>query len=960
MNHGRGVRTFQVKRVLWCAAVALSTALGSASATAQNLADRCVAPLMAETELVDPSFFWSEDREVLVWRRADGDRFAYRIAGDIVELTPRLFSAFATVPGQSLSEVSEISIEAREIIVAMPLRLTDGTIRLHADQVRFTGAGTITLADPPTERDQAAEIIADTLDLTRAPDMPFMFPTQGWVLNAQPQWPAAGAPKRSLRIKVRTVVPPAGASEGSLAQLKDDPLRWFHNKTADQGFDSGLPKELWSAGYDIAIGEQAGTIYDGLFGATLVWPDLAVAKLSRLHARAPFDLVVGAFVRAKIDELAPRLSRRASRQAMATLSQIREQMALRVDPFGYGPNEVPMTGLSAQLKAFQKSLDDIFGTDKKAGTLDFWDDVKLSSLAAGEAADAGKQVTQLDRILRAQSADRATAAQRIGANAAKLLKMIQDGQAKIAEAATLDETMLAQYAAEKEQAATFGRIVDDLIVNDTTIGIGRPVAAPYSLVWNPDAAKPFAFYGDKDGVPPPGAPSDLHEIAGRYQSYALLIADFDAAWKAVGPHVAPAIAHLTGKQKNDAEFAALKTGMATVYEKAETLRGGLQNGPAEFSLALNDYTPFDEDQQKTWTALLLDAEALVATAGTLQAQILADTRRVRALDADLEWLSAVRDDLLALESLPKEEAVQRQVVLASLMGARLLGDVARSASLLRTGFFYVTGQRIDLPDSARFPADDVLHAVAVDPRRPELYDPAQMTVALAADRGELKQYYEGFAGGLAERAGAFVDKRPAIPPSVEFFRAAYEEDMTHNLEPSFLRTRFLEALNRSIAAQITQGRAGAGFAEQPILVPISITPPGPSGGAQFLLGIAVTNVHFEGEPAMGSRINLRIEHPRWGTVTIDGNCHRVIDKADDPDGIETGFSKVISLPRDVKLDWKASVATDQAFANILDNAFPLDAPYYAYIEVAQPSAWREPPVIDAIEILFVKTGTQLQ
>jgi hypothetical protein len=291
MNHGRGVRTFQVKRVLWCAAVALSTALGSASATAQNLADRCVAPLMAETELVDPSFFWSEDREVLVWRRADGDRFAYRIAGDIVELTPRLFSAFATVPGQSLSEVSEISIEAREIIVAMPLRLTDGTIRLHADQVRFTGAGTITLADPPTERDQAAEIIADTLDLTRAPDMPFMFPTQGWVLNAQPQWPAAGAPKRSLRIKVRTVVPPAGASEGSLAQLKDDPLRWFHNKTADQGFDSGLPKELWSAGYDIAIGEQAGTIYDGLFGATLVWPDLAVAKLSRLHARAPFDLV---------------------------------------------------------------------------------------------------------------------------------------------------------------------------------------------------------------------------------------------------------------------------------------------------------------------------------------------------------------------------------------------------------------------------------------------------------------------------------------------------------------------------------------------------------------------------------------------------------------------------------------------------------------------------------------------
>src|SRR5688572_3440262 len=207
MNHGQGVPTFQVSRVLWCAGLALSLALGSTPARAQNLMDRCVAPLMAEAELVDPSFFWNEDREVMVWRRADGDRFAYRIAGDIVELTPRLFSAFATAPGQSLRDVSEITIEARQIIVAMPLRLADGAIKLYADSVRFTGAGTITLADPPAERDQAAEIIAGTLDLSGAPDMPFMFPTQGWVLNAQPQWTGLGGHQSSFVITVRTVRP---------------------------------------------------------------------------------------------------------------------------------------------------------------------------------------------------------------------------------------------------------------------------------------------------------------------------------------------------------------------------------------------------------------------------------------------------------------------------------------------------------------------------------------------------------------------------------------------------------------------------------------------------------------------------------------------------------------------------------------------------------------------------------
>lgn len=960
INHGCRVPTIQPMSVLFCAGLALSVMAGATSAAAQAPFDRCVAPILPPSEPVDPAAFWNEDREVLVWRRQVGERYAYHIAGDIVELTPRLFSALATAPGEALRAIAGISIEAREIILAMPIRLADGTIKLHADAVRFTGDATIALIDPPRQQDQAVEIIADTLDLSRAPDMPFMFPTQGWILNGPPQWPAADGPGRMLRVKVRTIIPPADASEAALAQLTDDPLRWFHNETADQGFDSGLPKSLWSAGYDIAIGEEAGTIYDGLFGATLVWPDLAVAKLARLHARAPFDLVVGAFVRAKLDELGPRFAGRASQQAIATLDLMREQLALGVDPFGHGPNEVPMTGLSDRLKSFQKALDDTFGAGKKAGALALWDDTRLAALAAGKVVDPGKPVNQLDRLLRARSADRTDAAQRVAGNIGKLLKVVQDGQGKFTEAVATHDALLAQYNAEKEQAASFGRIVDDLIAYNTVIGIGRPAAAPYALVWNPEAAKPIAYYGSKDTEQPAGAPNDLHEIADRYRSYALLVADFDAAWKAAEPHVAPALSHLAGKQKNDAELAAFRTSMATVHEKAEALRAGLPNGPAEFTLGLNDYTAIDAEQQETWTALLQEAEGTLAGAGTLQAMILADTRRVRAIEADIRWLGAVRDDLLALKSLPEEDAVKRQVLLSSLMSAHLLADVARAANMLRKGFYYVTGRQVDLPDEALHPMDDVLAATGLDARRPEHSDPARMEAALQANRDALKQYYESLAGGLAEQAGAFVDKRPAVPPGVEFFRAAYEHDISHDLEASYLRKRFLEAVNRSIAAQVTLGRAGAGFAARPILIPISITPAGPSSGAQFLLGVAVTKLHLEGDPKMGSRIDLRIEHPRWGTVTIDGNCHRVIDVADDPKGIETGFGKVISAPREIEPGWKEQVATDEAFARILDNAFPLDAPYYLYVEVAQPGGWAEPPVVDEIEILFVKTGTQLQ
>ncbi|MEZ5830906.1 MAG: hypothetical protein R3D05_06970 [Dongiaceae bacterium] len=960
MNHGQGVARFQIMRVFGCAGVALSIALGTSAASAQDLLDRCAAPLIAAPELIDPSAFWEDDRAVEVWREQDGDRYAYHIAGDIVELTQELFSAFATTPGNPLRTVSEITVDARKIIVSMPIRLENGTIKLYGDTVTFTGAGTISLIDPPSTQDQTVEIVAETLDLSHAPDMPFMFPTKGWILNAQPEWPASDAAKRILRVKARTVVLGDNESEASRQQLKDDPLRWFHNRTADQGFDSGLPKEVWSSGYDIAIGQAGGSIYDGLFGATLIWPDLAVAKLTRLHARAPFDLIVNAYVRAKIDELRPRLARRASQQANAALDEISEQMALNLDSYGYAPSEVSMTGLSDRLKAFQKSLDEVFGTGKKAGTLQLWDQTRMLVLAADLMVDPAKQVNQLDRMLRAEISDRTNAAQRVGENAAKLLKMIQDGQAKIAEAAKIGETLLAQYTSEKEQAASFGRIVDDLVVNETTIGIGRPAATPYSLVSNPAATAPESFYGAKDGGLPAGAPDDLNEIAGRYQSYATLIADFDAAWKAVEPHMTPALGHLTGKQKNDDELAAFRKAMAEVHEKGEALRAGLSNGPAEFTIGLNDYTPVDEDQQKKWTSMLQEAEAAMTTAGSLQAMVLADERQVQATDADIAWLSAIREDFLALKSLPKEVAVQRQAMLSSLMSARLLADIARATAVLRKGFYYVTGQLADVPDKALYPDEDALASWGMDLRHPEHFDPDKMQAALNADRTALNEYYESLAGKFAEQAGAFVDKQPAVPPSVEFFRAAYEEDISHDLEASFLRARFLDSLNRSIAAQIALGRSGAGFAAQPILLPISVTPAGPSGGAQFLLGAAITKVHFEGDPKMGSRIDLRIEHPRWGTVTIDGNCHRVVDAADAPGGIETGFSKAVSIPQDVKPNWKDAVPTDQALAKILDNAFPLDAPYYVYVDVAQPSAWRLPPVIDEIEIMLVKTGTRLQ
>jgi hypothetical protein len=950
-------------RVLWCAGlVAAAGCIIAAAAVAQDqgsgLADRCAAPLIAVAEAPDPQAYWDNDRQISVYRRQDETGSVYRIVGDIVELTPDLFPLLATAPGESLNAISEISIDAREIVVAMPLRLADGSIRLYADTVRFTGAGSLSLAQQPKEREQAVEIIASTLDLTRAPAMPFVLQTQGWVMNGTPAWPAADGSKRVLRIKARAIIPQSGASEASTKQLQDDPVRWVHNRTADQGFDSGFTKETWSAGYDITLGQGGADIYDALFNGSLFWPDATVAKLERLRARGGSDPAVAAFVRAKVEELTPRLARRTSQHALGIVASMRAADDLGIDTSMRAADDVAMTGLSTRLKNFQKSLDEVFGTSKKAGTLQLWDDARLAALTAGQMTDAAKQVDQVDKLLRADIAARAAIAARLASKAEQLLKTVQDAQAKLAEAAGLEDAMLTQYNEEKAQALSFGRIVDDLPVNSTYLGSGRLAAAPYALNTRPAATANAAYYGTKEGVPAIDLPVGIRDMADRYQVYAATLNDFITAWKAADTHLAAATGHVTGKQKNQAEFDALLAGMRDAAAKAAELQAALPDGPVPSVLGINDYTSVDPERHVKVMTLVREATAATTRVGDAQAAIVADQARILAIDARAQALGAVREDLVALKALPKEDAARRQAIAAAAMRSRLLLNVARDAAVLRKGFYYTTGRIDDVPSQAEYPLEDAIAGQDLDPRHPERYDPAQMQAALEKNRADLNQYYERFAAGLAERAGTFLDKKPALPPSVEFFRASYADDSGQDLDPAFERARFLDTLNRAIAAQIGSGRTAAGLASHPIRIPLNIAPTGPTQGAQFLLGAAITKVHFQDDAKPEGDIVLRLMHPRWGTVVVDGACHKVIDIGDGADGIETSFVTPLSLTRDVKPVWTESVSTDEAFAKILDNAFPLDAPYYATVEVT--GKWSRPPVIDEIEIVLVKTGTHLQ
>jgi hypothetical protein len=617
-----------------------------------------------------------------------------------------------------------------------------------------------------------------------------------------------------------------------------------------------------------------------------------------------------------------------------------------------------MSDLPERVAAFQKSLDQVFGTEKKAGSLLLWDQSRVASIAATRPANTAKQVEQLDRLLRSAAAERGAAAQRMTRNIDQLLQLVQTTQQKMAEVATLDRELRVEYESRKSAAESYGGAVGSLSSIPVPVNFGFMPAAPGALGTSPiRATGPAFYYGAKDGSWPMAVPTSMTDVADRYTAYAGALGDLGTAWTAAEALAGAAIADHTGKKRNQEQLDAYEAAMRDVLAAGRKLREMVKYGPAELKLRLDSFDLLGPEKNEKRFALLAEAEAIAASAGQIQAEIQADLARIRAVDAGLAEQGAIRADLQGLRDMPAIEAVQRQIMINASMRAALLAEIARQAVLLRKGFYYVTGEWPSLAGDVLHFADDAATAERFDRDRPEQFEPDALELALAQSRADTSAYYRAFAERRVKQLATFAETKPAAP-KVELFRASYVDDSGRDLEAAFLRRQFLNAINRALAAQVELGRTGAGFADRPILVPIQITPPSTSEGVQLLLGVAVTKVRFRDEANLPGAVILRIEHPRWGNVQIGGECRRVIDIA--TSGGDGGFAHTISLPRDAQANWADAVPPDVPFSEVLGKAYPIDAPYFTYVQLAQPGAWRKPPVIDELEISFIKIGTALQ
>lgn len=952
-------------RLIKCYIVLAALAAALSSARAQDL-DRCIAPWSALPNAQPANEFWNSDRQVSVFRRETGGRYSYRIAGDIVELTPQLFPALDKPLNQAPTNIDTLRIDARELIVGMPIRIAEGSLYLAADKITFTGDGYLTIVDPPSATQQIIEIQAGVLDFSMARSLPFAFATQGWKLNEAPRWPVEGSSKRIFRLKAGSIIPGVNEPPEWKQLLKDRPLRWVHNKTADRGFDSGLPQEVWSKYYEVSVGADGASSYEQLMRDSLFWPDLTAMKLARLRSRNPFDPATNTFVAEQIAALSGRFENRTKPRAANMLNAMRAQIENSTDPFGYGPYSVPMQDLAIRLKQFGEDIERILGKDGKGGLLELWDATRVAGLESGTIEDVEQRANEILGLIEAVETERMTLASRITTNLNSLNKLVLKVSDKLREAEILDIELMQEYETKKREAEKIGQAVKALEAVSIVVSIAYPPAAPFAMgvsqTVSTGAALYYAKYNKRSLIE---AAKSIKEIAGRYKKYSELVSQFDAAWKTSEQHSRAALRDITGREKSPKDVEAFEEAAKKIAAAGQAIYEQLTAAPTETAIDIVDYHEIDPDKDARRRNFIKQAEAIGAAVPTLQESVRLDRERVLLIDAEIVRLGAARVELLALKNVPNTERSERQALLASTIREVFLTDLARSAVLLRKGFFYVTGSWPDMPEEILFVADDALASKGWDEDHAQQFDPTQMKAALEETRQNLYKFYSTFSHYLDGEMRKYREaKLDSGSIDQVYFRASTKDKGLIDPEEERVRLAFLAAINRSIRNQIElaqRGEDGAGFQSRPILIPMRMSPPSDKDPMRLLLGISLTKIETTGSKNAADKLRIEIAHPRWGNVYFNGTCFRVSDAAaDSPSQYEFSqeYRMKFLLPDDVRARWEELLTAKQLFSDIITIALPLEAPYYLYVLVPNPGAWKTVPTIETIQMNFVYTGAR--
>lgn len=850
----------------------LATIVPSSKTSAED--NVCSSPSGTPAQLQNSEAEWWTNSKTLISRANStvADLRSFYFLGDTIRLNAKNFPHLAVDPRTALTKLEKIVIDAREVIIDMPIHLASGRVEIHADKVTFTPNGYFAFYNEPRQDGEGIYILARYLDVSAfaiAKYLPFHFVTTNHT------W--SGGLFRRISIIAAEVVGPLAGLEPAAAREK----LYFSTLDPESGLipsgDGDLAKR-----FEIRTGvEVLKSYYASIKAKQTMWPVRFAEAARDFQFRFPFNPTAEIYVRKLIHDNREAIANSPDDGTNAIIQGVLNRYAWQQDGLGSSAYYVPRE----TLETLQSNL-----SNNLTNTLDLasdWLAIHLESLKGNgldpkllnrettiidhynkQVSDSGDQIESFFSQSASVNQEAAATDDRITAASQRLRQELEEQIKKQKQAAEIKAAGTAlSYAA----ALLPGGVAIQVGVSTLTLAGSHAVAGNQL-----GGASRIDSVGDLAtllAVDAKSARENIDTVRGmqcdwrrtRYLlNYAVNKESTTTDLKASGSCV-DEVKRPTGSGLSELGVALKNMGESGQKARERFLAQLGQGSPADPSLTQLAV------QDSEYQGLIATRQGLATKLGQLEDGRQKAQQRILQLGGQIASSKARIEDALAANL---DQDAGRPLLGAIALGATQenLQSIVTQLNLLERAFAYHTGQSPSSPSGVTLAAiqgairlildqaDGGSHLQMQSAGAPDLNATAlTIKTGLATLRLQIQQ----FLADIHIQHEAFINRTGQI----QQFSLSMPYSQPHAITSQNISvSKFIESINNTLRAQVREGSNIA------LVALPSQRWDGAFGKRERLIGIKL-DLHFRDIDALqGRSFEVRILHPRFGKIHTLSGC----------------------------------------------------------------------------------------
>lgn len=830
------------------------------SVVAQSSLNVCKPPPYTQTSKADLEKRWNEDTRYQL--SVSGTAAAKRLSvlGDVVRLNGRDFASLVRPVTNPRGDIASLTIDARRIEMNGTISLISGNVTFMAREIELGPESVLLFQKAPESNKDTIEFIADRLILDKDLRLPFQFLTS--------------KTGRQVKLRVRELVIgdqviPSSEAAASLESYGIDQLDFTAPNAA--------------AAWDVAVGDKAATALSTAWRERVSWPIFFATKLTTFHALEPYNPTAKAIALSLAKDNASFVRQWQGGGAHATVKLLEARIRDNKDYLGWGPEFSPRQNITSQITELERFSDEI--------TVAYLTNVRAAIVRGRETAFDAKVVAGLDQELLQLNTGVDQDWEQARRLTDELIAINAQKDVALQSLANRQQDVVAALEKAKRRARDAGQV--RLIASAVAITASMFIASPQVGI-----AVAAGIGGAGELIANHQAPGDPLTVAGAVsiglqtaKKTRELTDQLTGSWATLGRDRENLRRSKNGEVISEKQVVD-GVEKEVVIEEKELRRRIVGSGTSvlEGVLAINDALPKRATTDHLTLSQFESEDIPLRLALEKVTAISEEELRIRKLHTvtterlTTSLLEVAKKEeqriLLSASELLNDEHVQRWSSMASSLWADHFSSAYRRALALERSYLF---QFDSLPFSRmEFNALPSSSLIYMDANIGALKDEgagitttAQLSQILQDQQDEFQRKSVAFLKAVREGRRTALNNRVAVTPRI--WRLSYAKG-----RGSAAEQRFLEQINSWLA----KVRTDSGSDNQPTgrsshLLSIPITFPTPRGnGAEFLLGVTVTRLQFEGARPYpdfaGGSVTIDVQHPGFGWLLRDKRC-TVID-----------------------------------------------------------------------------------